>query len=77
MNGNILIAIVGFEAELDGRIVTGVSKEKTKAAEEYFQAVSDGRTAYLMDEELADLFTIKYKKSFFSNIKDVNQWIYS
>lgn len=52
-------AIDGFEAEIDGHVVYGISKERNEAFKEYDQAINEGHTAYLMEEERADLFTMR------------------
>lgn len=43
-------SVFSFEARLDdGRVVTGICKEKEQAKKEYNQAISEGNTAYYMD----------------------------
>ncbi|RIB10469.1 hypothetical protein C2G38_186707 [Gigaspora rosea] len=50
-------AICGFEAEIDGkRKVKGIVKEAKQAAKEYDEAIQQGHGAYLLEEELPDVF---------------------
>ncbi|CAG8584774.1 41229_t:CDS:2 [Gigaspora margarita] len=50
-------AICGFEAEIDGkRKVKGIVKEAKQAAKEYDEAIQQGHGAYLLEEELPDIF---------------------
>ena len=49
-------AVAGFEAEVDGRKVVGKVREKVEAGEEYQEAVRDGKTASLLEQETPDVF---------------------
>ncbi|CAG8537383.1 5733_t:CDS:2, partial [Scutellospora calospora] len=50
-------AVYKFEAEIDGkRKVKGIVKDSNKAAEEYDNAIKQGHGAYLLEEELPDIF---------------------
>lgn len=49
-------AVAGFEAEVDGRKVVGKVREKVEAGEEYQEAVRDGKTALLLEQETPDVF---------------------
>eukprot|EP01105_Mastigella_eilhardi_P000740 TRINITY_DN1088_c0_g1_i2.p1 TRINITY_DN1088_c0_g1~~TRINITY_DN1088_c0_g1_i2.p1 ORF type:complete len:1396 (+),score=270.62 TRINITY_DN1088_c0_g1_i2:1430-5617(+) len=51
-------AVCQFEAYINDRRIVGVVKEKTCAHEEYREAVSQGKGAYLLDEEKDDLFCV-------------------
>lgn len=50
-------AVCGFEAQVDGRVVTGKVMEREKAFEAYDETISAGHGAYLLDEERPDVFT--------------------
>ena len=52
-------AVVGFEAEVDGRTITGKVQEKVAAAREYQAAVDNRQTAILLEETNQDIFQIK------------------
>ena len=43
-------AVCEFEAEIQGKRVVGVAKEKNQAKVEYDQAVSKGDGAYLLEQ---------------------------
>ncbi|CAJ0921568.1 21621_t:CDS:10, partial [Entrophospora sp. SA101] len=50
-------AICDFEAEIDGKYkVKGVVKEAKQAASDYNEAVEKGYSAYLLEEQLSDVF---------------------
>ncbi|CAG8589419.1 352_t:CDS:2 [Dentiscutata erythropus] len=50
-------AVCGFEAEIDGKKkVKGIVKEAKEAAKEYDEAIQQGHGAYLLEEQLADIF---------------------
>ncbi|CAG8794717.1 14940_t:CDS:2, partial [Dentiscutata erythropus] len=50
-------AVCGFEAEIDGKKkVKGIVKEAKQAAKEYNEAIQQGHGAYLLEEELQDIF---------------------
>jgi hypothetical protein len=51
-------AVVAFEAEVGGRVVHGEIMDKRRAARTYVSAVSAGRSAFLAEEERADVFLI-------------------
>ncbi|CAG8773758.1 10525_t:CDS:2, partial [Acaulospora morrowiae] len=54
--------ICGFEAEIDGRRnVKGIVKEAKEAAKEYDDAIKQGHGAYLLEEQLADVFQCTVK----------------
>ena len=50
-------AVCGFEAIVDGKVITGKVLEREKAFEVYDEAISAGHGAYLLDEERPDVFT--------------------
>ncbi len=50
-------AVSGFRFELDGVVVVGEVDRKHRARERYEQAIVEGRTAALLAQERADLFT--------------------
>jgi Ca-activated chloride channel family protein len=50
-------AVSGFRFELDGAVVVGEVDRKHRARERYEQAIVEGRTAALLEQERADLFT--------------------
>eukprot|EP00090_Calanus_glacialis_P038770 TRINITY_DN6757_c0_g1_i1.p1 TRINITY_DN6757_c0_g1~~TRINITY_DN6757_c0_g1_i1.p1 ORF type:complete len:929 (+),score=240.22 TRINITY_DN6757_c0_g1_i1:18-2804(+) len=52
-------AVVDFTAELEGRKVQTMVKEKEAAREEYNQAVRNKQTAFLLEETKPDIFEIK------------------
>ena len=52
-------AVVGFEADVDGRTITGKVQEKVAAAREYQEAVDNRQTAILLEETSPDIFQIK------------------
>ena len=45
---------------MDGRIVEGVVKESEVAREEYHQSIKTGRSAFLLEEKLPDLFKVNF-----------------
>ncbi|CAG8573614.1 26220_t:CDS:2 [Dentiscutata erythropus] len=50
-------AVCGFEAEIDGKKkVKGIVKEAKQAAKEYDEAIQQGHGAYLLEEQLPDIF---------------------
>ncbi|CAJ0876750.1 12751_t:CDS:2, partial [Entrophospora sp. SA101] len=50
-------AICDFEAEIDGKYkVKGVVKEAKQAASDYNEAIEKGYSAYLVEEQLSDVF---------------------
>ncbi|XP_063743536.1 protein mono-ADP-ribosyltransferase PARP4 isoform X2 [Eleginops maclovinus] len=51
-------AVCGFEAFINGKHVVGQVKEKETARKEYKQAIKKGHGAYLMDQDVPDVFTI-------------------
>lgn len=50
-------AVCGFEAEIDGRRLSGRVEEREKAFAVYDDALAAGHGSYLLDEERADVFT--------------------
>ena len=50
-------AVCAFEAEIDGRRVTGRVEEKDRAFERYDEALSDGHGAFLLDQDRPNIFT--------------------
>ena len=50
-------AVSGYAFEIDGRVITGVVDRKRAARERYEQAIVSGRTAALLEQERADIFT--------------------
>ena len=50
-------AVCGFEAEIDGRRLSGRVEERENAFAVYDDALAAGHGAYLLDEERADVFT--------------------
>eukprot|EP00736_Rhodelphis_marinus_P014420 Rmarinus@m.19688 len=51
-------AVCSFEAEVDGKTLVGVSKEKQQAQAEYSAAVSQGKNAYLLKQHKEDIFEV-------------------
>ncbi|CAG8803140.1 10955_t:CDS:2, partial [Cetraspora pellucida] len=50
-------AVCGFEAEIDGKKkVKGIVKEAKQAAKEYSEAIEQGHGAYLVEQQLPDIF---------------------
>ncbi|CAG8832919.1 7952_t:CDS:2, partial [Cetraspora pellucida] len=50
-------AVCGFEAEIDGKKkVKGIVKDAKQAAQEYDEAIQQGHGAYLLEEQLPDVF---------------------
>ena len=45
-------AVCEFEAEIQGKKIVGVVKEKEQAAREYAQAIRQGDGAYLLEQGL-------------------------
>ena len=52
-------AVVGLEAQIDGRKIRAEIQEKEKAKEMYKEAISRGRTAVLGEEKQGDIFSLK------------------
>jgi len=52
-------AVCGFEAEIQGKRVIGIAKEKEQAQREYNAAIARGDGAYLLEEKKADIFKVK------------------
>jgi hypothetical protein len=51
-------AVFAFSADIDGRSIQAVVKEKQQAKEEYEDAISSGHGAYLLQELTGDIFQI-------------------
>jgi len=51
-------AVCGFEAEIDGKVVKAVAKEKSQARLDYYNSVKKGKTAFLMEEKSAEIFKV-------------------
>ncbi|XP_037012851.2 protein mono-ADP-ribosyltransferase PARP4 [Artibeus jamaicensis] len=51
-------AVCGFEAFINGKHIVGEIKEKDAAHQEYREAISQGHGAYLMDQDVPDVFTV-------------------
>ena len=49
-----------FTAEVDGRIIEGVVKETKEAKDDYRKAMKTGRSAFLVEETLPDVFKVAY-----------------
>ena len=54
--------VAGFEVEVGGNILKGVSKEKSEAKKEYTENVVKGNSAYLMEQNDDNVFTINVGK---------------
>eukprot|EP00092_Neocalanus_flemingeri_P030787 GFUD01033440.1.p1 GENE.GFUD01033440.1~~GFUD01033440.1.p1 ORF type:complete len:808 (-),score=279.18 GFUD01033440.1:316-2739(-) len=52
-------AVISCSAELDGRNIETVIKEKEKAKELYDEAIRDRKTAFLLEETKPDIFQMK------------------
>lgn len=52
------VAVCGFRALIDNRIIEGRIEEKEKAFEFYDKALAEGHKAQLMDEERPNIFTL-------------------
>ena len=51
-------AVVDFVATIDGRKIKGQVQEKQKAKETYDDALAGGRSAFLLESERQDIFTV-------------------
>uniref|UniRef100_A0A8C8SAS2 Poly [ADP-ribose] polymerase n=1 Tax=Pelusios castaneus TaxID=367368 RepID=A0A8C8SAS2_9SAUR len=51
-------AVCGFEAFINDKHIIGEVKEKEQAHKEYYEAVSRGDGAYLMDQDAPDVFIV-------------------
>ncbi|XP_054433436.1 protein mono-ADP-ribosyltransferase PARP4 isoform X2 [Pteronotus mesoamericanus] len=51
-------AVCGFEAFINGKHIVGEIKEKEAAHQDYREAISQGHGAYLMDQDVPDVFTV-------------------
>ncbi|XP_077014881.1 protein mono-ADP-ribosyltransferase PARP4 [Tamandua tetradactyla] len=51
-------AVCGFEAFINGKHIVGEIKEKEEAHREYREAIRQGHGAYLMDQDVPDVFTV-------------------
>jgi len=51
-------AVCGFMAKIGDKIIKGVVKEKNEAKEEYQRSLTNGDSAYLMEEESGSIFRI-------------------
>ncbi|KAF6120831.1 poly(ADP-ribose) polymerase family member 4 [Phyllostomus discolor] len=51
-------AVCSFEAFINGKHIVGEIKEKDAAHQEYREAISQGHGAYLMDQDVPDVFTV-------------------
>nr|CAH0110060.1 unnamed protein product [Daphnia galeata] len=47
-----------FTAEVDGRVIEGVVKEKAEAKTDYDEALKSGHSAFLVEEKLPDVFKV-------------------
>ena len=52
-------AVSGYAFEIAGRVIKGVVDKKARARERFEQAIASGRTAALLEQERADIFTQK------------------
>ncbi len=50
-------AVSAYAFELAGRVITGVVEPRAKARETFERAVAEGKTAAILDQERADIFT--------------------
>lgn len=50
-------AVSGYAFEIAGRVIKGVVDKKAAARERFEQAIASGRTAALLEQERADIFT--------------------
>ena len=55
-----------FTADIDGRKIVGLVKETREAQAVYHSAIRRGQTAFMVKEELADVFIVTNKHSFIS-----------
>jgi hypothetical protein len=51
-------AVCDFEAVVDGKKIKGKVKENEEAKEEYDDAISSGKGAFLLEEVSADVFQV-------------------
>ena len=52
-----------FSAEVDGRQIQGVVKETAEAEADYDEALRSGKSAFMMQEKLPDVFMVSNLKS--------------
>ncbi len=52
-------AVTTMRMECDGHVVEGVLKERSRAREDYDQAIAEGRRAAIAEEDRPDVFTIR------------------
>ena len=50
-------AVSGYEFQIGDRVITGVVDRKQQARERFEQALAEGKTAALLEQERADIFT--------------------
>ena len=55
--------VVGFEIKVGDKILKGKCKEKSEAKREYQQNIVKGNSAYMMEQETANIFKISVGKS--------------
>ena len=58
------VARSAFEAEVQGRRVVGVAKEKSEAKQEYDEAVASGKSAFLLNQLAGDVFKVGKETQF-------------
>lgn len=54
--------VVGFEIDVEGKVLKGIFKEKNEAKKEYAENMVKGNSAYLMEQETANVFKISIGK---------------
>lgn len=54
--------VVGFEIDVEGKVLKGICKEKNEAKKEYAENMVKGNSAYLMEQETANVFKISIGK---------------
>ncbi|KNC78036.1 hypothetical protein SARC_09520 [Sphaeroforma arctica JP610] len=67
-------AVCGFKLVVDAREIEGIVKEKAEAKKDYEQAMEQGKTAALMEESQADIFSISLG-NISSNAKEISTTI--
>lgn len=50
-------AVCGFQVEIDGEVLHGRVEGRDEAFDQYDDAIAEGRTAFLLDQERPDIFT--------------------
>lgn len=52
-------AVIGFRMTVNGAVINGRIKERAEARQDYEEAIAEGRTAAIAEEERPDVFTLR------------------